>query len=394
MEKAKTIKTLSLIRPMIGCDPEIFFQRNGKIIGAEKVIPEKGISSYYQRDNSNEKIVLDGVQAELNPSPDACRALLANKIQLQFRALRNRLKELGDKDLSISFSSVVEVSKDELDSLSDQAKVFGCAVSKNRYDKRSKVRVDARKYLKRSAGGHIHLGFSDNKRLMENREKLVPLLDVMVGIPSVLIDRDPNAIERRRVYGRAGEYRLPKHGLEYRTLSNFWLRAYPLASLMWAQARNAVAILDSTLRKQPKQVACPQGIKMYSDDYWNKNYPPTWNASKELLKEIDLREVRRAINRNDLTLALKVFGEVSKFITKYMPKQDGLNASNLKEFDFFCKMIWEKGIEYWFPDESLKHWTSEWEGHAAGWETFVGKIRVKMQEVTSVATEKLKEEVI
>ena len=47
----------------IGCDPEFFFRKDGKIIGSEQVLPKDG---WHWIDRSW-SIVRDGVQAEIHP---------------------------------------------------------------------------------------------------------------------------------------------------------------------------------------------------------------------------------------------------------------------------------------------------------------------------------------
>ena len=49
---------------------------------------------------------------------------------------------------------------------------------------------------------------------------MIKLLDVFLGVPSVIIDPDK---ERRKLYGRAGAFRLTKYGFEYRTLSSYMM---------------------------------------------------------------------------------------------------------------------------------------------------------------------------
>jgi len=48
---------------------------------------------------------------------------------------------------------------------------------------------------------------------------LIKLLDIILGITSVLMDNRTNK-ERRKMYGKAGDYRLKSYGIEYRVLSN------------------------------------------------------------------------------------------------------------------------------------------------------------------------------
>jgi len=386
----------------LGCDPELFFEKGGQIIGAERVVSEEGLSDAKENSTYGKKkaFVLDGVQIEMNPNPSHCRANLSNELRVHFHTLRDHLK--GMKGVTASFRSVVEVNKTELDGLSDKAKALGCAPSHNLYDNKATVTVNGAEYNKRSAGGHIHVGmvvpkmyshmkFIDRTALLPYREELVPLMDCFVGLPSVFVDRDPLASERRKVYGRAGEYRLPDHGLEYRTLSNFWLRSVALMSMFMGLSRLALSVLGT------KYFADPHGteyyLKMYApggaynkdslagsgkyyEDLRDRSKNALWDAPGELLKNVDLPLVQRAINENDLTLATEAFEPVRAFIERHVRTGEyGLNAGLLPAFDTFVAEIQKKGIEYWFPQDPIEHWCNAPEGHySTGAESFLGAV--------------------
>lgn len=343
-----TGRLLGVCSPItLGCDPEFFFQKDGKVIGSEKVLMDK-IYPY----SSMRAFVIDGVQVELNPAPSTCRQTLSGNILAAFTALKENLALKGD--VTACFSAVVDVNKDELDSLSDKAKVFGCAPSFNADGGTHAISVDPRTYLKRSAGGHIHLGLDSTLR--PHAVRIVPILDCLVGLPFVMIDRDPEAAERRKVYGRAGEYRLPKHGLEYRTLSNVWLRSYQLMSLAMATARQACAVIYFTT------MIAPYG---------------GWDAEYDLMKRVDLAKVREAINTNDLSLAREQFEGVAAFIHDHVPTTvSGLSRTNLPYFFEFVRRIEADGLTSLFPLDPLDHWTKT-SSLRLGWESYITTIKPK-----------------
>jgi hypothetical protein len=343
----------------MGCDPEFFFStKRGRIIGSEKIIPKGGIKTL-----NSSKVIIDGVQAELNPEADTCRQRLANNITMCFNKVKAELAK--NKTYKADFRQTIKVTKKELDSLAPESRVFGCMPSKNIHTPNSKIAVrDASKYPYRSGGGHIHIGIRENSNgstsnsylkmneAIKNPKRLVPMLDIIVGNTCVLIDRDPGNIERRQVYGKAGEFRTPKHGLEYRTLSNFWLQNYQLMSLVIGLARTAVLIISNSNKK------C--------------------NFERKIRSRVNMHQITKAINNNDFDLALKNFKRIKKVLKEIVPMQSEtdrsnwpLNEKNIKDFEFFIS----KGKENWMKQDPLKHWTTLGNDNnkKIGWEDFLEK---------------------
>jgi hypothetical protein len=351
-----------------GCDPEFFFAQGGKVIGSEKVLPKSGNLGVAAGSYPNPRaFVLDGVQAELNPHATSCRAELGGQIALAFKTLKDHLGNMGN--VKACFDAVIELDKDELKGLSEKSRQFGCAPSENFYDKDCKVKANAATYRKRSAGGHIHLGLG--ALLKAHRERLIPIMDTLIGNTCVMIDRCPDAAERRKNYGRAGEYRLPQHGIEYRTLSNFWLRSYPLMAFVMGLARLSVGILNTTLQ-EPVPERAERGIV-----YQTAITP--WNAESDLIRRVNLNNIRKAINTNDYDLARQNWLAVKSFISDYVPsttawrQEVALDSGNLLTFEYFLDQVKLKGIERWFPEDPIDHWCGLVDAgtNNRGWETFL-----------------------
>lgn len=95
----------------------------------------------------------------------------------------------------------------------------------------------------RSCGGHIHIGFVKGSptELLDPYGKvaIVKMLDIMVGIPSVILDQ--GSTERRKLYGKAGCHRPTGYGVEYRTLSNFWTKSENTIRLIYKLSRDALS---------------------------------------------------------------------------------------------------------------------------------------------------------
>lgn len=343
LDTSKVLKTDAKVT--FGTDPEVFLSKDGRIVGSEKAIPETGLEShgglaaYGFEDRA--KIVRDGVQVELHPPATHCREWLAVSVGFAIKKLLDHLK---DQQFQVSLLQTVEVSKEELESLSGRSRELGCQPSFNWYAPEKDLGVDPAKYPKRSAAGHLHFGLPES--LMPHRDRLPPVFDILLGLVEVQLNRDPAAAERRKVYGRAGEFRLPRHGIEYRTTSNFWLKAPELLSLMTGLGRLGVWILDTEVSGK-------------------------WEAVHELFQSVDLGEVEQAINTNDFQLARKNFEGVKRFLREHTPKplEAGLDGTKLEAFDRFV----DKGLDYWFIGDPLLRWA----GHAygnGGWEKFLERV--------------------
>ena len=344
-----------------GADPEVFVvntkTKRPTVIGSELVIKEP-LKAYLRsyKDDIYGTVEPDGVQAELHPRSGSCRAGFGACMSICLDTLRAELAK--HPNLQISFDQMVSVKKSELVKLSDHAKFLGCTPSLNIYGRVSKE-VNGLEYRKRSAAGHVHIGSSyirneSYPKGVVTPERLVPALDILVGIPGVLMDRDPAARERRKLYGRAGEYRLPKHGLEYRTLSNFWLISYPIMSLVLGQVRNALCI---AFTETPS-----------AKGFANPTSKLATNALNELIELADLKKVEKAINTNNFDLAYSIYEKAIKPVMSGLHCYYGLGmntASGDKIFEKFEKLI-SKPLKETFPGTIFDNWSHR----PKGWERF------------------------
>lgn len=347
-------KLIVMPRAYIGSDPEFFFMEKGKVLASELVLPKESIST------GSGKLTIDGVQAEINPSPDTCRESHAMNISRMIRYAKTLLKD----GQSISFDPLVPIKLTVLNKLSDKAKFFGCTPSYNAYDNDNKMSIDdSSMYPFRPAGGHLHFGHSgreDYIKIFNDIKTLIPMLDIIVGNTCVLIDRHEGNKERRKCYGRAGEFRTPKHGIEYRTLSNFWLKAYPLMSFVFALSRMAMDIINSSTKKD--------------------------NFVKEIMDSVDINDIRNAINNNDFDLALNNFSKIKPILERIATSQHPLHADNMKNFLYFVGKVKKDGLEYWFKKDPVEYWcdVAEGNGRGNGWERFlVGEVSDDMAKSVS-----------
>lgn len=311
---------------LYGTDPEAFLARGGAIIGSEKVIPAK------DDPNALMGVVRDGVQVEFNPPP----ARTIAELGLNFRGVVDRLVTHLRKypKVSIDWRDLVEVTRAELDSLSPENQVLGCQPSENAYG--MKPITAGEYYPKRSAGGHLHFGglgqtIWNQTYGVDHRADIVPLLDIFVGNTCVMVDRGPGQPERRVNYGRAGEYRKQPHGLEYRTLSSFWTRAYPLMDLVFGLGQLAVSIAFLTVNGD--------------------------RVEDSLRDVVDIDNFILAIDSNDYTLARRNFETLIPFFETHLPKEGfPISPKTIGKFLSLSEGIRDKGLGAYFPDVPEAHW--------------------------------------
>lgn len=198
---------------LVGTDPEVFV-----VNPVGKIIPSIGLiggSKDTPRDIGIGSLQEDNVLAEFNTHPAASREDFRKNVTDVLGELQ---RTLLPNTISIKPSHTFEM--DDLHRYGPVAFQFGCDPDFCAYTGAPNVAPDPIMVGGlRSAGGHIHVGMN----LSSEREvmALVIAMDLFLGIPSVLLDDD---MDRRRLYGKAGAFRFKPYGLEYRTLSNFWLQ--------------------------------------------------------------------------------------------------------------------------------------------------------------------------
>jgi len=159
-------------------------------------------------------------------------------------------KILKKQNLTKSKECALEFSKEELSH--PNALIFGCEPDYNAWKLvENKKPLSENKSL-RTCGGHIHVG--TQAPIIE----VVKWMDLLLGIPSVILDDSPQSIKRRLLYGKAGAMRPKSYGLEYRVLSNFWTFKNSLVS--WVGHQTAYAV-DKALLVEPIQKSLGQRIQ-------------------------------------------------------------------------------------------------------------------------------------
>lgn len=278
----------------LGSDPEIFVEdgKTKEIIPAFNFLDSKKDSKdtvTYQAITS--KIYWDGFQAEFETAPFACLSYHATSVNYMLQ----KLLEVARKkypDAELSAKPVVMIDADTLATAKEEHVTLGCMPSYNVYGMQGDKTTESRLLPIRSAGGHIHFGIG--KRTEAQVKDMVKALDAILGVACVSLFQNIDNPIRRKFYGMAGEYRLPEHGLEYRTLSNAWMYHPFIMNIVFDLSRKALV-------------------------FGQNGFLPYWKATEaEVIKcinECDVKLAQEILNRNKetfITLYKACYGDCAE----------------------------------------------------------------------------------
>jgi hypothetical protein len=136
-------------------------------------------------------------------------------------------------NLSFSKLSCIIFPKDQMQH--PEAHIFGCEPDFDAWTKRENKKPSPPHPFMRSAGGHVHVETKQDQILT------IRAMDLCLGVPSVLMDKGE---DRKKLYGKAGAFRPKEYGVEYRTLSNFWIFDEQLIRWVWRNTERALAMGD------------------------------------------------------------------------------------------------------------------------------------------------------
>ena len=122
--------------------------------------------------------------------------------------------------------------------------------------------------------GHISIGWDNPTQ--EQQLDMVKAMDATVGLESVLLDFDT---ERKKLYGKAGCFRFREYGIEYRSLSNFWIKSDESLKWSWDTTMKAIELVNSGKIEEVKELG------VYIVEAINTNNK---DLAQELLNKIEV----------------------------------------------------------------------------------------------------------
>jgi hypothetical protein len=215
---------------LVGCDPEVFVKQNGVFKSAFGLI--KGDKKNPQKVNRG-AVQVDGMALEFNIDPAASEDEFCINVQEVFNTMK-----LMVPDYQIATVPVAHFDMEYIKSQPAAALELGCDPDFNAWSHAINEKPNGERPM-RTASGHVHIGWCNDADInsaehLGMAEVAVRQMDFYLGLPSLMYDDDKL---RREMYGKAGCYRPKSYGVEYRTLSNAWLKSEAL--MRWVY-RNTV----------------------------------------------------------------------------------------------------------------------------------------------------------
>lgn len=331
------------VNSMTGSDPEIFVVRGEK---RETLLPAfKFLNNQETQKKAHHSDVplayayCDGFPAEFFVQAIGCHGYFIDRLRMGLRLVSAAAKKF-DRTARLSIRNTFPIPKVTMANASDEEIALGCTPSLNAYNDMPTLPNSSRDLTMRFAGGHVHLGM--NLKMQEQAASIVKALDKLVAVPCVGLFADLDTPVRRQFYGRAGEFRLPPHGLEYRVLSNAWLADPRVSHLVLNMVRAAAKI---------------------GAGGWVDQVPLSEEETREIINTCDVKRARKFVESN-----LPLFNTL-------MGVETGRTDSN--SFGAFRKIMLD-GLESMFPkyQDVEENWKlgKSWENHSDNLKASWGRV--------------------
>lgn len=206
---------------LVGCDPEVFVKQNGVFKSAYGLI--KGDKKHPMKVDKG-AVQVDGMALEFNIDPARDENEFCINVQHVFNTMKLMVPEY-----EVVAVPVAHFDAEYMKTQPEAALELGCDPDYNGWTGLANVKPNANRPM-RTASGHVHIGWTNDKDTQDGGHiamcnDVAKQMDFMLALPSLMYDNDT---QRREMYGKAGCCRYKPYGMEYRTLSNAWLKSETL----------------------------------------------------------------------------------------------------------------------------------------------------------------------
>jgi len=256
---------------LVGCDPEVFlYSTTGAqgFVSAHDIVKGTKEEPFPVPGGSIQK---DGTSAEFNIIPASSAEEFTTHIKQALTSLQNEVQKVN-RGLSIKVVPVAVFEKEYFKNLPESAKAFGCQADFNAHTSKMTTFKGTKEPF-RTGAGHLHMGWTEAENILDDShiydcEAVTKQLDASLYLMSLLWDDDD---KRRSLYGLMGAYRPKTYGVEYRSLSNVFVKDPDLHRYVFEASVRAATLLD-------------EGTELF-DETWGKYLIRTIREGLTLSKE-------------------------------------------------------------------------------------------------------------
>lgn len=208
---------------LVGGDPEFFLlnTKTGAFVSAHDLLPGTK-EAPHKMDCGH--VQVDGTAVEFNIDPAKNEDEFVQNVYGAIDCIRQMLPA----HLEFKFTPYVEYHPTYFKKLPTKCVELGCNPDYSGYTFQQNPVPFVNNPTLRTAAGHVTIGFTDlsqddstSYEHIMTCGRIARNLDITLGLASLAWDRDR---VRRTLYGKAGAYRPKPFGIEYRVLSNSWLK--------------------------------------------------------------------------------------------------------------------------------------------------------------------------
>lgn len=215
---------------LVGCDPEVFVKQDGIFKSAFGLIKGNKKNPFKVRRGA---VQVDGMALEFNIDPAASEDEFCINVNDVFTQMKKMVPAYQVVAVPVAHFDPAYMEKQPFEALE-----LGCDPDFNAWNGLPNDKPNGNRPM-RTASGHIHIGWTSEQdpqdiNFVMQASSVVRQMDFYLGLGSLFYDDD---IERREMYGKAGCCRFKPYGVEYRTLSNAWLKDEKIMRLVY---RNTV----------------------------------------------------------------------------------------------------------------------------------------------------------
>lgn len=220
---------------LVGADPEVFMKRGGEFHSAHGVIPGDKKNPHKVKCGA---VQVDGMALEFNIDPAKNEKEFITNLKTVMGVLQSMVP-----DYELAAVPVANFSLEHMKAQPAEALELGCEPDFNAWEKGAVNPRPNGEVAFRTGAGHVHIGWGSDFDIndpdhLEACCMVVKQLDYYLGLGSLAYDTE--GVERRVMYGAPGAFRPKPYGVEYRVLSNAWLKSEKLMSWVYRMTKKGI----------------------------------------------------------------------------------------------------------------------------------------------------------